>query len=353
MDRPRALALVACLLAVSAAAVAEEPWTAPFAGVRYRHRLRKDPRLGLHVATVDLTEPGVRLVVSAPAQRRATVSGFAKKAGVQLAVNGDFVTEKAKDAPRGLTISGGERWPGSEDDRHDSTIAWGAGRLEIFPGRVVVKPEPWMTDVLGGHPDLIVDGEPVEHMRAEKLMEQRHPRTAVGLTKDRKTLLLVVVDGRQPHSVGMTGDDLVKVFQELRAWWAVNLDGGGSSAMFVEGLGVVNKPSDGRERPVVNYLGVHAPRGPSKPKGQVEGRVTAKGSKASLARAKVAVTASYHDVTDAKGGFHLSQVPAGEATLTVTAEGHSTARVSVTVKADELATASVELEPEKPANPPR
>src|SRR5690606_33477166 len=60
----------------------------------------------------------------------------------------------------------------------------------------------------------------------------------------RDRLFLVVVDGRQPDaSVGMSLDELTWVFQRLGATHAVNLDGGGSSAMVVQGR-VVNSPSD-------------------------------------------------------------------------------------------------------------
>jgi exopolysaccharide biosynthesis protein len=76
----------------------------------------------------------------------------------------------------------------------------------------------------------------------------RAPRTSLGLTKDGH-VLLVVVDGRQKHSVGFTLLELALFMQEVGAVDAMNLDGGGSSEMVVNGK-VVNKPSDGRERRV-------------------------------------------------------------------------------------------------------
>lgn len=80
----------------------------------------------------------------------------------------------------------------------------------------------------------------------------RAPRTAVGLTKDGHVLLLVV-DGRQQSSIGMTLLELALYMQEWGAVDAMNLDGGGSSEMFVNGK-IVNKPSDGRERSVGDAL---------------------------------------------------------------------------------------------------
>jgi exopolysaccharide biosynthesis protein len=81
----------------------------------------------------------------------------------------------------------------------------------------------------------------------------RHPRTAIGWNGRR--LFLVVVDGRQPPwSDGMTLDEMTWLFQRLRATDALNLDGGGSSALVLNGR-VVNRPSDREgERAVGNAL---------------------------------------------------------------------------------------------------
>ncbi len=91
----------------------------------------------------------------------------------------------------------------------------------------------------------------------------RHPRTVAGLTKSGR-LLLVVVDGRQPGwSVGMDKEEIASLLIRLGAVCAINLDGGGSSALWVrERGGLVNRPSDGRERPVSNHLGIRKIRPP-------------------------------------------------------------------------------------------
>lgn len=82
----------------------------------------------------------------------------------------------------------------------------------------------------------------------------RAPRTAVGVDKNGH-ILLVVVDGRQNHSIGMTLKEMASFMQELGAVNAMNFDGGGSSEMVVSG-DVVNIPSDGRERRVGDALAV-------------------------------------------------------------------------------------------------
>jgi exopolysaccharide biosynthesis protein len=93
------------------------------------------------------------------------------------------------------------------------------------------------------------------------------------VTHDGRTLLLLVVDGRRAGwSVGVTLPQLGRIMLEAGAWNAVNLDGGGSSAMWYRAPGeasgrVLNRPSDGRVRPVATHLGVRVgrdapPRGP-------------------------------------------------------------------------------------------
>ena len=97
----------------------------------------------------------------------------------------------------------------------------------------------------------------------------RHPRSAVGLTADGRSLLIVAVDGRQEHSRGVTLDELGKLMLTLGASDALNLDGGGSTALVVKDPGtgvfaVANQPSDSSvimpnvhiERPVADVIGI-------------------------------------------------------------------------------------------------
>jgi hypothetical protein len=81
----------------------------------------------------------------------------------------------------------------------------------------------------------------------------RQPRTAVAFND--AYVYFVVVDGRNPgYSVGMTLDELGEFARDtLGAEWGLNLDGGGSSTMWVNGV-VENRPSDGRERSVPDGL---------------------------------------------------------------------------------------------------
>jgi hypothetical protein len=114
--------------------------------------------------------------------------------------------------------------------------------------------------IIGGWPRILRDGENVAGESAtvegtlSRNAEARHPRTAVGFSRDSSTLLVVTVDGRSENSGGMTLIELANVMRELGAWQAMNFDGGGSTAMVIEGK-VVNHPSDKEgERAVGNAL---------------------------------------------------------------------------------------------------
>lgn len=115
--------------------------------------------------------------------------------------------------------------------------------------------------LVGGWTRLVRDGVALgdstsahEGAAVRTFVHARHPRTAVGFSRDSTTLQLVIVDGRQAHSAGMTIPELARTMQALGAYQAVNLDGGGSTALVLEGR-VINVPSDaGGERSVGNAL---------------------------------------------------------------------------------------------------
>lgn len=114
--------------------------------------------------------------------------------------------------------------------------------------------------VVGGWPRVVQSGRNVGGIADSlegtfpRFGEGRHPRSALGITRDSTTLLMVVVDGRRTWSVGMSLRELGDALLALGAWDAMNLDGGGSSTLWIRGH-VVNHPSDASgERAVGNAL---------------------------------------------------------------------------------------------------
>lgn len=111
--------------------------------------------------------------------------------------------------------------------------------------------------VIGAGPTLVKDGEIYVTADAEQFPPDirvgRAPRSAVGITQY-GDYIFAVVDGRQEHSKGCTLTEWARILKEnFGAVEAINLDGGGSSELFFKGC-LVNKPSDGKERPVGDAL---------------------------------------------------------------------------------------------------
>jgi hypothetical protein len=94
----------------------------------------------------------------------------------------------------------------------------------------------------------------VENLQAETFTDVRHPRTIIGVDR-RGDVWLAAIDGRQvDHSIGMTFAELVGLADRLGLVDALNLDGGGSTTMVMEGK-VVNRPSDAAgPRPVSDAI---------------------------------------------------------------------------------------------------
>jgi hypothetical protein len=235
--------------------VTHDVWSDPAPGVRYLHRVTSVPT-HVHVVVADLSAPGVRAVATPHEGRWATVADFAESSAVEVAVNGGFWS--TLQTPRGLAAGGGRVWPTASVDPDFGTLAIGAdGRASVH-----LPDDPPALDALheavSGRPVLVLDGAPYEGAAEFPTAADRAPRTAAGVSRDGRTLWLVVVDGRQRDSRGMSLRELSALFVELGADRAINLDGGGSSEMFVRHAGgVVSTPSRGRwEIAVDELLGV-------------------------------------------------------------------------------------------------
>jgi hypothetical protein len=122
--------------------------------------------------------------------------------------------------------------------------------------------EEWQkaANIIGGGPQLIKDSRVDITNTAEKILpafvSDLHPRTAIAKLKSGE-LLLVTVDGRQTASIGMSLTMLADLLIEFGATDAINLDGGGSTAMVIRNK-LVNKPSDTTgERPVSDAIMIY------------------------------------------------------------------------------------------------
>ena len=107
-----------------------------------------------------------------------------------------------------------------------------------------INPE-WkgVNHIISGGPYLVKNNEVFVDMTAQKLsaIGGRNPRTAIGYTKDNH-LIMLTADGREGASIGLTLIELANLMKEFGCVNAMNLDGGGSTVMYLQG-NVVNKPA--------------------------------------------------------------------------------------------------------------
>jgi len=114
-----------------------------------------------------------------------------------------------------------------------------------------------VTAISGGN-RILYEGQIVHHTGS--LSTARHPRTILGLNKARDTLYLMTIEGRT-HSIGASLAEAAAYIRDFGAHYAINLDGGGSTSMAARIKGqtymqLVNTPSDGSQRAVINAIGV-------------------------------------------------------------------------------------------------
>lgn len=196
---------------------------------------------------------------------------LARAAGVQAAVNANGFSRLP--GPDGKIPEG--RWrPGESVDI--AGLAVSTGSVRSLPGAQQGSLLAFWTDRSGGahigsftgRVDSVQEGCNawwIDLVKEGRVLPQpggdRHPRTALGLDAGGRWLLLAVVDGRQPrHSVGMTAEELAALMVRHGCQRAVNLDGGGSSVLVATGtngvMQAMNRPSDGKPRPLPVMLGV-------------------------------------------------------------------------------------------------
>lgn len=250
----RAVMLSALVWLVATAALAD--WNVVASGVEYQ-RFNRDA-MDVHVTRVDLTNPDVVVTATRESERGLKVSDYAKKTKAVVAINADYFDKQMK--PIGLTIGPCGVWEGTKDTEREGVVAIGEGRVAIYPQReVLAEPEEWMDAAVSGWPMLVKNCTALtatELPGSDGFTRSPHPRTAVGVSEDGTMLYMVVADGRREGVPGMTLARLARFLaEELGTCSAINLDGGGSSAMWVSDA-IVNQPSDKSERRVADHLAV-------------------------------------------------------------------------------------------------
>lgn len=262
-----------------------------FPGVKHIHRTQSQPRLlDMQIVIIDLTTPGLKFRFTEPngdgTPGELTVEtprAYLERVGAAIAINAGSYFPNPKHPHVDnyyLGVSEGVRY---------SPFSFGESAINISRENVatVIDPDPAereqgvagyaskppveLYNAIGAKNRILASGRNVggEHYNGVDCdkncsCHDPHPRTAIGVTADRK-LILFTVDGRQKeHSLGMTTAEVAEVLLEYGATDAVNLDGGGSTQLVLADPRprVVNKPSDGKERAVGGSLAVFVRREP-------------------------------------------------------------------------------------------
>lgn len=245
-------------------------WKKIFKGVEMCEGSAVRPRLiQVCAVRVDLREPTIDFLVTpsngdAPKDTGGrTTSEFLDEFKCQVAINGSVFAPFVKNRGDPMDVEGLSL---SRGDLYSPPNQWDALLLGADRKARIVRPPidaRGAYNGLSGFFALLING------KNNGTMKKTDPRTAVGVTRNGRYLILMVIDGRQAgYSEGTTTAETAEWIRKLGAYNALNLDGGGSTALVMEGNngqpGLLNRPSGGAERRVANHLGVFAEPLPSR-----------------------------------------------------------------------------------------
>lgn len=198
-----------------------------------------------------------------------TTSTYGKENNAIAAINGTFFDVKNGGSVDFIKVKGKEISPnildknGNRARHQQAAVVIKNGKLSIEKWDGTTKWEQSITaeNVMNSGP-LLIYQQTDERLDSTEFNKLRHPRSAVGIKPNGKVILLTV-DGRHENSAGMSLFELTKVMRWLGCTSAINLDGGGSTTLWVDSpkaKGVVNYPSDNKkwdhegERKVANVI---------------------------------------------------------------------------------------------------
>jgi exopolysaccharide biosynthesis protein len=243
------------LLLLGAPLRAEQRLTQPYLGVTYIDRTEDAPRpVHMHVVQIDLTAPGLRFKLSPPAGTREVVRQttleFLTQEHAQIAVNAHyFLPFPSPDRDAwviGIAASEGRVFSAFESPEQDYALLADAPGVNIdqanratlvhrdraqADGLHVVEPVALWTTVAGSAQIVTGGATSIPDLTWYRAVQAR---TAIGLSRDGRTLTLFTVDksgGSEGMQVGEVADVLRR---DYGVWDALNLDGGGSTTMAME-----------------------------------------------------------------------------------------------------------------------
>ncbi len=232
-----------------------------------------------YIVRVDLAAPGVSFTTTpgapgttpnagtSPEVMTQTTSQFLQSSGAQVAINTNFfscpcVTNASNsEYLLGLEISNG-KLVSSAQSGYSSLLLTQNNQASLVAGGSSVNTNGVYNAVSGGG-FVLQNGVDVVNGSIAGDPLNPNPRSVAGLSQNGEYLYLMAIDGRQAgYSAGVTQAEEADLMSALGAWNAINFDGGGSTALVVQGTDgnpdVLNRPSGGAERYDGANLGIYA-----------------------------------------------------------------------------------------------
>ncbi|MDM4765919.1 phosphodiester glycosidase family protein [Pelomonas sp. SE-A7] len=253
----RRLAGLLLVLWLAGCASIPAPYQGHAKGLDYA-RITPFPESVVHALRVDLQT--LQVSVSPPAEKGLPLDQMASSAGALASINVSYFNKEFQ--VRGLTVSNGEAWaPVFEVARSPLLACDAAQRCEVvLQPPAQMKPE-W-SNVVAGTPWLLDHGRrrtAEDDERCGSHCKSTHPRTAVGLDASGRYLIIALAEGRRPPVLGLSLVQMSAVMAQLGAVDAINLDGGGSSTLLMDGRSVMQRPfNEPALRKVANALHIRA-----------------------------------------------------------------------------------------------
>lgn len=207
---------------------------------------------------IDTKRAKKSLKLAADSQKLKKTSVFAKEKNALAAINGGFFDMKNGGAVDYIKVNNEVvNVSKNASERANAVLNIDRKFVSISNSTKENTEDSNAENVILSGPLLISNSQEIA-LSKNAFNANRHPRTAVAITKNK--VLLVVVDGRNAQANGMSLTELSKFLKWYGAKDAMNLDGGGSSALYLKSKGIVSYPSDNKlfdhegERSVANIL---------------------------------------------------------------------------------------------------
>jgi exopolysaccharide biosynthesis protein len=199
----------------------------------------------LHWLRIDMQQADLQLVLTPQPCAGLRLPELDKLPGVLASVNASFFTKEF--FARGHTVSSGKIWQNNLRLTEGPTLACTKDRQCQILHKAPSETSTHWTQASSGVHSLVVHGiarRAEEDQSCPTFCETTHPRTAVGMDATGQWMVWVVAEGRQKNVEGLALSKFAQLIQAQGISEAINLDGGGSTAMHVLGQPRTARPDN-------------------------------------------------------------------------------------------------------------